>query len=135
MPLAVVLPDKIGHAIVAHDDVRIAVIVVVGTDDTHARSRVRSDARLAADIGESAVPVVVKEGGGNGSVDRGPDVGGVAIEISGLMLDDGEVDVIGDEKVEFAIVVDVHKASACADLVAIADPGGLGDIGEGAVSI
>ena len=41
---AIVLEHKIGAQIVSHDDVRIAVVVEIGTDHTHAGAKVRSDA-------------------------------------------------------------------------------------------
>ena len=47
----------------------------------------------------------------------------------------GELDVVGDVQVQVAVAVDVQKAGPGADLLAVADAGRGGHVGERAVAV
>ena len=88
-----------------------------------------------ADVGECAVTVVAIQGVGNRSIHHGASIGRMTIDLTRLVLLDTEVTVVGDEKIQMTVCVNIQKACSGAYLISIADTCSQGDICEGAISI
>ena len=67
-PLAVIMEKEILLDVVADEDVRVAVVVVIDRDHAHAAAGMRGDPRFPAHVGEGAVAVVPVERIGHGLV-------------------------------------------------------------------
>ena len=121
--LALVDPKLVGIAVVGDVDVDEVVAVEVGGGDAESAAEGLVDAGLGCGIGEAAVTVVAEKAVGDGIVERGVAVvaraGGFA---AFAVLADGEVDVVGVEEVEVAVVVIVDKGGAGAPAVVGGSP-------------
>ena len=90
-PGPVVLEAEVAAGVVDHEDVSVAVVIVVGRDHSHSRPRVGVHARLGAHVGEGAVAVIAEEGIGQGAVLPGSRIDGVAFSSPLGVLLVGEV--------------------------------------------
>ena len=123
--------------IVGDEDVLPSVIVVVERDDAQPVAALRADAGRFADIGESAVAVVV--------IERWR----LAVEIVGMAIAAHAraavatievalrrpVDVVGDDEIESAVIVVIEPRGARCPPSRVLHACLRGHIGEGAVAI
>ena len=101
------MEQRIRHGVVGHEDVRVAVAVVVGNGDAHAFTGRGGDAAQLGDILKMAAAEVPVQGiGGGGKLGR------IAIdhEAARRIVTDGArragpLDIVDDEEVEAAIAI------------------------------
>ena len=109
-----------GH-VVQHEDVGVAVAVVVGADHAHAGAggepRCPTSRLISVNVPSPLLRYSVV---GLGRIVLGPGVVGEAVDGPVHVCLVGELDVVGDVQVQVAVPVDVQEAGAGADRVAVA---------------
>ena len=128
--VAVVVEELIGLRVVGDKQVHPPVAVVVDKPDAERLGAGVGDAGLLADVGEAACAQVAEQLRRHARIDLGRAVRLVlAVERAALVGGLGPLHVVGDEQVEPAVAVVVHKRRAGAE-VGVDDAGGPGDVGE-----
>src|SRR5438876_294550 len=70
-PLATIGEQEIGDSVVAHPKVHQSIVVDVGRHHPPYLAEVTGDSRLAADVSERAVTIVVEQPAGHGRINLG----------------------------------------------------------------
>src|SRR5262249_46964345 len=104
--------EEVLHRVVGDEDVGPSVAVVIETDYAEAVALLRADSRGAADIGESSIPVVVKERRRLAVIFAGVAIGAVALLRADEVVFGCEVDVVGDDEIEAAVVIVIEPGAA-----------------------
>src|ERR1700691_5528439 len=136
MFFAAIEEEKIRYGVVADEQIHPAVVVDVRGDDSPCFSERGGDAGFFADVGESAVAIVVEQIAGLGSIDIWFAVPAFAGEGVAAEFIFGSVEIheAADEEIEAAVVV-VIKPDGAAAPAGSGDAGFGGDIAESAVAI
>jgi hypothetical protein len=132
---AIVSPDEIAHRVIADNDVRVVIVIIIGTHHAHAGPGVRRNSGLHADVSEGPIAVIAEQRARDRAVSHGPNVNRVAVDELGPMPVEGEIDVVGRKEIQIPVPLDIQKAGAGANLVAAGNARLGRGIGEGAVSI
>src|SRR6266480_3259947 len=127
LAFAAIREKEIRNGVVADKEVHPPIVVDVGGNHAPSFPGPAGDARFAAEVGEGAVTVVMKEPVGHGLVDGGawlPPTSNGFVELCELQ----------NEKIEAAVVVVIEPDGARAP-AGSGDSGFGGDIGESAITI
>ena len=128
--------QKFSKDVVEHEDVGVAVLVVVGTDHAHPLARIAADPRLGVDVGERAVAVVaVQRELCRADTPRGrriPDSRG-GREPTCVVV--GELEIIGHEQIQIAVAVGIQEAGPAPASRPSATPAAAAHVGERPVAV
>ena len=142
--VAVVAVEEVGGLVVGHEDVHVAVAVVVGGGEAHPLARGIEDPGRGGDVGKGAVTgIAVEDVGRPGEILRagiGPQVRRRVLARSGEEVRrqvpaagvEGVLHVVGHVEVEETVVVVIEEGAARAPR-RVAHPGPGGEVGEGPV--
>src|ERR1700683_3553363 len=136
MFFAAIEEEKIRYGVVADEQIHPAVVVDVRGDDSPCFSERGGDAGFFADVGESAVAIVVEQIAGLGSIDIWFAVPAFAGEGVAAEFIFGSVEIheAADEQIEAAVIV-VIKPDGAAAPAGSGDAGFGGDVAESAVAV
>jgi hypothetical protein len=123
--------QKVGHAVVRHEDIRPPIVIVITDGHAQAVAEVLVQSGLRAHVRERALPVVAIEDVGDGWIDER-----VAVHANAPLGIPAEaivrlrrIEIVGHEQVEVAVAVDVEERAARAP-TREPDTGRASDIGE-----
>jgi hypothetical protein len=126
---------EIGRLVISAQNIRCPVVVVIGSHHAHAGVGPVPDAARLADVLKRAVAAIAKQVVRQRNIVIGSRIDRNSKLGSRHMPFVGKVRVIGDIQIEMAIILDVEKADAGAELVTVGDSRLLGNIGKRAIAV
>ena len=110
---ALVMEQRVNHRVVGHEQIRPAIEIVIRNAHTHAFSRVRAKSPFRGNVAERSVAVVEEELVGCRLVKVWMAiVADAGLNIASGLGSDIPGEVIEDEQIEQAVVVDIEPGSA-----------------------
>ncbi len=132
---AVVAEQKVaGRGVVGHEDVGIAIAVIVGADGAHSRAGAGANARLLGHFAEPAIAPIAEQLVGLVGIGAGAGVAGNAPHHGHHVVLEAENHVVRHEQVKQAVGIEIQEVRPCPELVAAGRAGGRGNVGKSAIA-